>query len=418
MEVCDIKTIEAPDNPNRVRACAQVVYDDDHPNEELWFELDQAYADQLSDSGNPWLACMLPLAACLGQPLKISRPVDPLLLQNARELLRIWDCWYDYAQVVDIDAVVEEPTGKNPNRNAAFFSGGIDAFFTVLNAEHPGPAEPLYPIDDLISVWGFDIPIDRAAAFQKMLNALKESAADLNKNLIDVATNLRTTRFRQADWSHIAHGGGLASVGLLLERRLKHVLIASGSGYRNLHSWGSHPLTDPLYSTANTRIIHHGSTYSRTQKTITVAQSDIALQHIHVCHKQSNEKNCCECTKCYRTMITLDLLGVLGRTPTFPQNQIDTHVIKNIYVSESWDILYMQDIILHANKANRPEVAWAAEHCLKHSEKIKSRLSCLERITTCIFKLSGRGQFPRPIRTAIWWINYRLQKWILRGTIS
>ncbi len=417
MELCDIKVVEATNDPARVRICADLIYDDDYPDEQLWFELDKGYAEQMSGSGDPWLACLLPVAATIGEPLRICRPVDPVLLQNARELLRIWDCWFDYTQVIDIEAHAESPGDYQPQHTGAFFSGGIDSFFTVLNADHPARGEPSYPIDDLIIVWGFDIPIDDADAFHGLLRSLQRSATDLGKNLIDISTNLRKTRFRQAHWGYVGHGGGLASIGLLLEKRFRRVLIASSPGYRQLLPWGTHPLTDPLYSTTHTQFIHHGSAYGRADKTAVVAGSDIALKHMHVCGRQLNDKNCCACIKCFRTMIALDLLGVLGRAPTFKKNTLDADEIKRVCSLAAWDVLYAQELIHLAKKKNRPEVIQAIEYSLKRSEKINRRLSLLKKTITRIFKLGGGNRMPSSIRRVVWWIDYQLREWILRDAI-
>ena len=416
MEICDIKIIEAPDDSNRVRICAQLVYDDDYPDEELWFEFDQAYAHQISDSGNPWLACLLPVAAVIGQPLKISRPVDPLLLQNAKELLRIWDCWYDYAHVIDIEADSQQPLGDDPQHTAALFSGGVDAFFTVLNAEHPKPDEPEYPIDDLINLWGFDIWIDQAEEYRRLLKTLRKSSAGLGKNLIETASNVYNTRYKEAHPPELAHGGVLSSLGLLLEKRFKSLLIPSSSGYKELQPWGSHPLTDPLYSTTRTQIIHHGGAYSRTDKTEFIARSEIAMQNLRVCFRRDQKDNCCTCKKCYRTMITLETLGVLDRTPTFKRDNIPTDEIQRIYSPHNLDVFYMQDNIQLAKKKNRPEMVRAFEQSLKYSESLNRKLAWVDKIPVIVLG-AGRRSWKRPaiIRRVVWALHQRLKKWVIRN---
>ena len=417
MEVCDIKTIESPEDPNRVRACAQLVYDDDHPDEQLWFEFDQAYADQISNSGNPWLACLLPTAAATGQPLKICRPVDPLLLQNARELLRIWDCWYDFAHVIDIDVETQQPVGDDPQHTASLFSGGVDAFFNVLHAEHPGPNEPTYPIDDLINLRGFDIEIDEAEVYSRLLKKLRQSSAELGKNLIETSTNYYVTRSRLYS-PKLGFGGVLSSVGLLLEKRIKRILIGSSHGYRDLYPQGSHPLIDPLRSTANTQIIHYGSAYSRTDKTAFIAKSKITLQRLRVCGARDQVENCGACNKCYRTMITLDILGVLDQATAFKKNSLTLNEIEHIYSPSAGDRVSFEDILRLAKEKRQPKVAEALERSLKYSDLVNRRLAWVEKIPNIVLG-EGRQSWkrPAPIRRVVWLLRWYLRKWILRHAL-
>ena len=53
---------------------------------------------------------------------------------------------------------------------------------------------------------GFDIPLDHDDAFARLRSRHEVVAQELGKALIDVATNLRSTRWRAAQWSYLAHG--------------------------------------------------------------------------------------------------------------------------------------------------------------------------------------------------------------------
>src|SRR5262252_3865481 len=88
----------------RVRLSAHVRYDRGNPTEETyWFDVPEQYADGLSRSGNPWLVCLAPLAATLGEPLRISLPVDRLLARNVVDLLSIWTSWYPELRAVPLE---------------------------------------------------------------------------------------------------------------------------------------------------------------------------------------------------------------------------------------------------------------------------------------------------------------------------
>src|SRR5687768_3787749 len=250
MEVRDIRIEESPLAPGRARLQADVRYDTGSvPSEEYWFDVPGTHAAELSTSGNPWLACLLPLAARTGERLRVPLPVDRALLENAERLMRIWQAWYPELAVASIEAdAIECPPGARPTRVAAFFSGGVDSFFTAVRRRDVAPPSERAPIDDLITVWGFDVSLDRGDAFARLRDRHQVIARELGKQLIDVATNLRSTRWSAAPWSILAHGAGLASVALSLECRFHTVYVAGSGSYRTVRPWGSHAVTDPLFS--------------------------------------------------------------------------------------------------------------------------------------------------------------------------
>src|SRR3989338_6400267 len=173
MELKSINIIKSPTNSCKVRLVGEVHYDDRADAELYWYEIDEKYAEYLSSSGNPWLTCLIPLAVTLGEPLRISLPVDGVLLQNINKLMQIWKSWYPHLHIVPIEANTVEPNSADrSSKTAAFFSGGIDSFFTVLR--HDASTGSSIAIDDLLYVWGFDIPLENVDAFQHMKGTLKK----------------------------------------------------------------------------------------------------------------------------------------------------------------------------------------------------------------------------------------------------
>lgn len=322
MELRETVLDRSPLDANRIRLRGCIKGDRDGDVRELWFDLPAAYEPVVSDSGNPWLACLLPLAARLGEPLRLNRPVDACLLRGARTLLHVWRCWYGDMSVVPIEA---DPTTTitGATRTAALFSGGVDSFFTALeDGQSPGDASTPAPIDDLLTIWGFDVPIENPGAFSRLREALRHAAQDLGKRLVDVAINVRTPSFADYPWSQV-HCGVLAAAGLVLERSYARILIPATHGYWNLEPGGSHPLTDPLLSTTATRVIHHGAEVSRADKLARISTSPIVQRSLRVCTAFEGELNCGRCPKCYCTMLHLDVLGRLPAHATFPAARYD-----------------------------------------------------------------------------------------------
>src|SRR5687768_2865855 len=134
MEVRDVRVEDSPMGRDRARLRAEIRYSTGSvPAEEYWFDVPRAYAAQLTTSGNPWVAGLLPLAAHTGEPLRVPLPVDRPLFENAERLMRIWQTWYPELSVAAIEAdVAASAPDARPAHGAAFFSGGVDSFFSVL----------------------------------------------------------------------------------------------------------------------------------------------------------------------------------------------------------------------------------------------------------------------------------------------
>lgn len=380
MELRGVRLDESRDG--RVRLTGEVTYED-RPREveEYWFEVAAEHAGSLSRTGNPWLVGLAPLAATLGQNLRIALPVDRLLYRNVREVLAIWRSWYPELHPVEVEADTTEDLADAPgSRTGTFFSGGVDSFFTVLRNEEAGNRS--LPADDLILVGGFDFPLENADAFERHRARLREAAGELGKELVDVVTNLRETRLREAPWADLWHGPALASVGLALERRYRRLLIASTSPYGELEPWGSHPMTDALFSTRNTIVIHDGAECTRLDKVGYISRSDVALRWLHVCFREVSDQNCGRCRKCLLTMMALALFGALDRCRMFPAGGPDLERVSRILFqneAQRRGVRRTRDLAL---REGRGDIARAINHALRRSTFLAPVLAALNRLRT------------------------------------
>jgi hypothetical protein len=379
MELTRITVTDGADG-SRARLGGEVRYDDTGASEWYWFDVPATCASALSRDGTPWLAALLPLAVTLKQPLRIALPVDPHLLRQAREIMQVWRSWYPALSVVPVEAESRPQSGSTPARDhcsvrraGAFFSGGVDSFFTALR---PRPdMEP--PIDELVSVWGFDVPLEHADAIARLRHRFAGVARDLGLGFTDVATNLRSTRWRESDWATLAHGCALGAVALALESRYANVMIAATGGYRDLHPWGSHPLTDPMFSTTETGIVHDGAAFTRTEKTRLLATSPVAMRELRVCWRSGTDVNCESCSKCYRTMLILELLGALPECATFSSDAVDLRAAERVLCAQPWDYREFRDIHALALAVGRTDIARAVERTVSRSRALGRHLETL-----------------------------------------
>ncbi|HUF28151.1 MAG TPA: hypothetical protein VMM18_14340 [Gemmatimonadaceae bacterium] len=391
---------DSPLGDGRARLRASVRYESGSiPSEEYWFDVPRTQAGELSITGNLWLACLLPLAAQIGEPLRVPLGVDRPLLENANRLMCIWRAWYPELAVVSVEAdPIECAPPVRPRRAAAFFSGGVDSFFTVLRRRDVAPPSERAPIDDLLTVWGFDVPLERADAFGRLRARHELVASELGKGFIDVATNLRSTRWNTAHWSHLAHGAGLAGVALSLEGRFHTVYIAGGGGYRGLHPWGSHSVTDPLFSSWRTAITYDAVAYLRTEKIERIADSATALGALRVCYESWTDENCGVCNKCQRTMLALEICGALQRCRTFPSTTIDLRRIAQMDCSHFADFRELQDIRGLAVAKGRADIVDALDRSLwrgQRNRRIRLGLAAIRsQLRTLRDRLHGRRRLP------------------------
>jgi len=376
MLVRDIDVVESPLASGRARLRGEVVCDDPSiPPEVYWFDIPTTHAGALGATGNPWLVLLAPLAVHLGEPLRVPKPVDRDLLANINEVMRIWHCWFPDLRPVFVvaDELVAEPE-SDIGLTASMFSGGVDAWFTLLANNGSARLPGWRKIDELICVWGLDVSLEQPGEFQRMRDTLTRATSGLAA-LVDVATNLHETQWwKRADWGHVAHGCGLASIALAFGNRYSRVLIPSSHRYDDPSPWGSHPLTDPLLSTRRTRIIHDGSGYSRVDKTAAIAESDAALQSLQVCWETKSFNNCGACVKCYRTMATLHLLGALGRCPRFPPDAFDPARLSRVFSQRESERVLMREVRELALQRHQPEVARAIERSFPVSRRAAAAL--------------------------------------------
>ncbi|HLA81303.1 MAG TPA: hypothetical protein VJP78_06775, partial [Thermoleophilia bacterium] len=290
MKVERVSIVRSPDSPRHVRLVAGISYLDG-AREEYWFEVEEEFEHLLSPVGNPWLACLLPLAMVSGEPLELRHPVDPLLYESAQHLMHIWKLWHPDLKVVPVDAPVYQGPVHSEGKAAAFFSGGVDSFFTALR-HREGVVGSAIHLDDLLFVRGADIFIAKRDTFSRVHAALAEAAAQLGMRLVVVATNLRDTRWgERTNWGKLSNGAALAAAALVLEKRYRLVMIASSLTYRYMTPWGSHPLTDPLFSTAGLRVFYDGAFMSRAGKVKELIQSEVAMRYLRVCYRSDEGDN-------------------------------------------------------------------------------------------------------------------------------
>ncbi|MBI4699101.1 MAG: hypothetical protein HY758_09445 [Nitrospirae bacterium] len=278
----------------------------------------------------------------------------------------IINAWFPGYTSISVEAESSSLAESDDNRGiGAFFSGGIDAFYTLLKHRDE--------ITTLIFIHGFDIQLEKNEFRRRASKSVREVAAEFGKELVEVETNLPES-LEKISPSFIpaggdAHGAVLASIALLLSPRLKEVYIPSSVPYHVMDPWGSHVLLDPLWSTEDMAIVHDGCEADRIKKTFAVAQSEVALRNLRVClFKPEEGINCEKCEKCLRTMAELRAVGALDRCSSFT-TQLDLRKFSEIKI-EKHLLYYLYGGTLQTveRNGNDPELANALKQIIKNYE--------------------------------------------------
>ncbi|MCP5382815.1 MAG: hypothetical protein H6912_10670 [Kordiimonadaceae bacterium] len=358
----------------RKRLTGFVKYNDGFVDE-YWYEYPSKF--EVTETGNIWLAALLPMAATINEDLIINLPVDQRLLDGTRDILRFWKSWEKGTSVINIKAEkIADPAINLAGESASFFSSGVDAFYTAYN-------KPRAKYKILIH--GFDLSIKKEAEFEKHLKRISCVVDKLGDELVFVKTNIRHTRWQQTRWQAISHGAALASIALLFENHFSEVFIPSSMGdFKDLYCWGSHPLTDPLFSTSRTSIITDGDGLSRLDKIKFLTDYDYALNHLHVCIRGKDgtgqdEINCSHCEKCYRTMMALELSGCLNKCKLFDLKKFNYEEIPYIFVTDAFTAPEYHEMAEEALRQNNSELASAIYKAIKRS-KLIIRLEFLKKV--------------------------------------
>jgi hypothetical protein len=309
----------------------------------------------VSQTADTFLTAGLFPAMKMGGDLRVEGTVSPKLLHATDTIQDIIKSWFQGYTSVSIDAEKSNHTESTNQRGVgAFFSGGIDSYYTLLKHRDE--------ITTLIFVHGFDIQLEKHEFRERASRAFREVAASFDKVLEKISPN-----FIPAGGD--AHGAVLASIALLLSPQLKKIYIPSSTPYYVLDPWGSHVLLDPLWSTEDVEIAHDGCEATRVQKAALVAQSDIALRNLRVClFKPEVGLNCEQCEKCLRSMAELRAVGALDRCSSF-RSQLDLNRFSKIKIEKPLlYYLYQATLQTVEKKGNDPELSDALHEIIKNYE--------------------------------------------------
>ncbi|MCR5184309.1 MAG: hypothetical protein K6B46_06400 [Opitutales bacterium] len=230
-----------------------------------------------------------------------------------------------------------QPAGT---KSATFFSGGVDAFNTLVNHadEHP----------DLLTVWGSDVKLTDFEGWKNVYSHVKETSEKFGTDAIVIKSNFRlcideglcsslvlSMNAKDAWWHGFHHALSLhgQAAPLAFLNNYKQVYFASTFCFRDLgkYTCASDPTTDNFVKFCGCKIIHDGFEFNRQDKVHNIVK--FSREHKikiapRVCWISTGGKNCGVCEKCYRTIIEFVAEGADPNDFGFEWNKEDIQAFK------------------------------------------------------------------------------------------
>lgn len=324
---------------------------------ELFFEYPAECEPMLCATADPFLAALVPPAMRGGVALQIEPPISDDVFNWGIELQDLFTNWYPgQMQRVDVHAPTRQPMRDAGSKHvAAFFSLGVDSFYTLLKNMLGWPS-PAGPITHLLYVEGLDTPLRDVVEADSTRTEVRQVADAAGKELIVGRTNVRD--HFPLDYGRYYSGPCLSAVALSLAPGLSCALIAGTTEYARLYPSASHPLVEGRVRAGRFRVVSDGGELNRLQRIVQLVGHDpLALEHLRVCtQNRGGAYNCGRCQKCLRTMVTLHLMGTLGDALTFPGGFVPK-MVRQLDIRNDWDLHYLEEIVYYAQQSEAdPEV--------------------------------------------------------------
>jgi hypothetical protein len=356
MKVLDVRQHEAADKIILSARCKVRRFGLD----DLSFIVPRRFADFIFADASPFAAALLLPSMKLGEDLVIQGSVSTRLHHGMREIIQMVSGW-DIG-LKPIDVIVDElvPDRIRPGVTGAFFSGGVDSFYTYLRHKNDR-----HPITHLTLAKGYDIDRRDSRLWNATAHNIRQIAGIEQATLIEVESNVRSLTDPILSWTY-CHGGCLAAAAMCLRKGIGQMYIASSADAEHQALQGSHIAIDHLWSTEALSFVHDGAEASRINKIDwQIAQSELALKYLRVCYKNTDGAyNCGKCEKCLRTMVGLYAAGVLDRAETFP-SRIDPRLLSDVTIEGYADaVFHRENLVALRARGLGPDLQQALEIAL------------------------------------------------------
>ncbi len=378
------------------RVVARLQWEDtDRPDQELYVETTEEFAEVVEPSPDALLVAALPLAVWHGERrIQVEGSVCPRLRDGLAAVMATFAMWYDHCRPLAIEPTQGfTPALPRPGAHtAAFMSGGVDAL-ALLRAnrldyplDHPGSIRSCLLLFGLNShdFAGSQPRSERLTAFEVHRQRLQQLAERAHFTLVPLQTNVRTLYDSFQSWADVGFGAGIHWTALAMPQRVRSIWLASEGTGVDQPPRGTHPLLNHHFSTTRVEVLLGQPALSRLEKTRIVADWEDARPLLRSCFYQElpagGAINCERCEKCIRTMLALLALGRLEQVSAFASDDVTLAMLEAVQVRTAYDVAFHAELIEPLEQRGRHDLARLLRRKLRAYHR-RERWRWLQRLT-------------------------------------
>lgn len=296
---------------------------------------------------------------------------------------------------VNVENIVSNVRTDTDGLCGTFFSGGVDAFCTLLRHIDERPV--------LITIWGADVPLSQNDGWNVVKRQVCEVGQSYGLDYSFVKSNFRQVVNEYAGndlvkdsgdmwWHGFQHGIGIIShaAPIAFVRGLSTVYIASSfsQDQKGHYKCASDPMIDNAVNFCGTKVSHDAYELDRQQKVdflcLESKMRNLPVS-LRVCWVHTDGHNCCLCEKCLRTIFEIYAAGDLPENYGFDfsgKNMRDARYIVLAgyigYLHSVWH--YTQSILCEDANIKLPEWATWIRSVDFHTDSRKQYVSKYRKI--------------------------------------
>lgn len=367
--------------------------------ESLWFRFPREYRPYVNDRADAFLTSLITPAMMLGEDLVVEGPVSRRLAWGIREYVTVYHQWWP-KKCAAVDVRIAELAGSSRDGGGAVggtCSGGVDSYYSLWQHMRDHESVPGMHITHPLIINGFnwDVDLERTREFGRVVDTYRPVVERIGMDLFVARHNGQSftdAAQRTTGKKPPSHEGQVVAAVQALGRFYSRFYLPGGATYHPHDNYphGWHPVTLPLLSTDDTEMLFDGADATRAEKTVAISTWEETWNTLRVCWRatQFNEQtglveNCCQCPKCLRTMITLEIAGALSRYRTFP-HPLDRGRVRRMHHMSLDEKVFYFDMLDLALARGRKDIA----RDLRYARN-RSRLEAAVRVR--ILRRPNRG---------------------------
>lgn len=338
----------------------------DIESDTYYFSVDAKHGELLGNPADAFLCgSILPAFVHGEERVIVDGKVCPQLVDNLQEAIFWIASWYpDYKRnrPINIEAEYRSDVTRNDG-SALFFSGGVDAAFSLAHNRESIPIDHPASVSKLILVHGFDIGGKRTEkekafvkeAFQKAIDGSEMVAREYGAELVKLETNIRHLDDRSGIWGKVYVAAALGACAHALGNSASLFYLSSAGEplgeTGDMAHYGTHIVLDHCYSGWDVQIRHYLVNHdSRLERLRMISGHPTLFGALRVCfNPPSDQLNCQKCEKCIRTRLQLDIIGKLNECESLDSDLTEDELEKVVIESDSVCNMYreMRDLMVH-----------------------------------------------------------------------